>query len=95
VASPELLDLLEIKLREELYPRLLPRSALRTIARGPYVNNRVFFADEDTALAIDVSDRASRVRSSQTERAARWRLHDSVLRVLRQHRRRCHADRDR
>ncbi|MFD0731967.1 Ada metal-binding domain-containing protein [Planotetraspora mira] len=34
-----------------IYGRLDCRSALRAIARGGYVNNRVFFADEETALA--------------------------------------------
>jgi hypothetical protein len=34
-----------------IYGRLNCRSALRAIARGGYVNNRVFFADENTALA--------------------------------------------
>ncbi|WP_329426992.1 ASCH domain-containing protein [Streptosporangium sp. NBC_01495] len=35
----------------KIYGRLDCRSALRAIARGGYVNSRVFFADEETALA--------------------------------------------
>jgi methylphosphotriester-DNA--protein-cysteine methyltransferase len=34
-----------------IYGRLDCPSALRALARGGYVNNRVFFADEATALA--------------------------------------------
>ncbi|GAA3204441.1 Ada metal-binding domain-containing protein [Nonomuraea helvata] len=37
--------------RGRLYGRLDCPSALRTIARGGYVTDRVFFADEDTAIA--------------------------------------------
>ncbi|MFC4906676.1 Ada metal-binding domain-containing protein [Actinomadura gamaensis] len=36
---------------EKIYGRLDCPSALRAIARGGYVANRVFFADEATALA--------------------------------------------
>ena len=35
----------------KIYGRLDCRAALRAIARGGYVKNRVFFADEDTAVA--------------------------------------------
>jgi hypothetical protein len=37
--------------RSRLYGRLDCPAALRAIARGPYVKNRVFFADEQTAVA--------------------------------------------
>jgi methylphosphotriester-DNA--protein-cysteine methyltransferase len=37
--------------RLRLYGRLDCPSALRAIARGGYVGNRVFFADEATAIA--------------------------------------------
>lgn len=37
--------------RSKLYGRLDCRSALRTIATGGYATQRVFFADERTALA--------------------------------------------
>ncbi|MFD8813192.1 Ada metal-binding domain-containing protein [Streptomyces sp. NPDC059627] len=37
--------------RGRLYGRLDCPSALRAIARGHYVGNRVFFADETTAIA--------------------------------------------
>lgn len=37
--------------RGKLYGRLDCPSALRAIARGGYVNHRVFFADEQTAVA--------------------------------------------
>lgn len=37
--------------RGRRYGRLDCPAALRTIARGGYVRNRVFFADEETALA--------------------------------------------
>jgi hypothetical protein len=37
--------------RSRLYGRLDCPSALRAIARGRYVRNRVFFADEATAIA--------------------------------------------
>ncbi|MFF7468275.1 Ada metal-binding domain-containing protein [Streptomyces sp. NPDC008092] len=37
--------------RGRLYGRLDCPSALRAIARGHYVENRVFFADETTAIA--------------------------------------------
>jgi hypothetical protein len=37
--------------RQRLYGRLDCPSALRTIARGHYVKYRVFFPDEDTAIA--------------------------------------------
>lgn len=35
----------------KLYGRLDCRAALQAIARGGYVKNRVFFADEHTAIA--------------------------------------------
>ncbi|MGW0451650.1 Ada metal-binding domain-containing protein [Gordonia sputi] len=37
--------------RSRIYGELDCTCALRTIARGGYVNNRVFFADEATAIA--------------------------------------------
>jgi methylphosphotriester-DNA--protein-cysteine methyltransferase len=37
--------------RQRIYGRLDCPSALRAIARGGYVEHRVFFADEDTAVA--------------------------------------------
>jgi methylphosphotriester-DNA--protein-cysteine methyltransferase len=37
--------------RTKLYGRLDCRTALRAIARGGYVKHRVFFADEQTAIA--------------------------------------------
>ncbi|MET0700606.1 MAG: Ada metal-binding domain-containing protein [Mycobacterium sp.] len=37
--------------RTRIYGRLDCPSAARAIARGGYVSHRVFFADEDTALA--------------------------------------------
>ena len=37
--------------RTRVYGRLDCRAALRAIARGQYVRNRVFFADEQTAVA--------------------------------------------
>ena len=37
--------------RSKIYGRLDCPSALRTIARGGYVQHRVFFADEVTAIA--------------------------------------------
>lgn len=38
--------------RSEIYGRLDCSSALRAIARGGYVQHRVFFADEATALEV-------------------------------------------
>ena len=35
----------------KIYGRLDCPSALRYIAKGPYVQHRVFFADEETAIA--------------------------------------------
>jgi methylphosphotriester-DNA--protein-cysteine methyltransferase len=37
--------------RGKLYGRLDCRAALRAIARGDYVEHRVFFADQQTAIA--------------------------------------------
>jgi len=37
--------------RSKIYGRLDCPAALRSIARGGYVRHRVFFADEETALA--------------------------------------------
>ncbi len=37
--------------KSKIYGRLDCRAALQAIARGGYVNNRVFFADENTARA--------------------------------------------
>ncbi|NHV26918.1 Ada metal-binding domain-containing protein [Burkholderia sp. D-99] len=37
--------------RNRIYGRLDCRSALQAIARGGYVKHRVFFQDEDTAVA--------------------------------------------
>ena len=37
--------------RLKIYGRLNCLAALRAIARGGYVSNRVFFADEQTAIA--------------------------------------------
>jgi methylphosphotriester-DNA--protein-cysteine methyltransferase len=37
--------------RSRIYGRLDCRTALAAIARGGYVDNRVFFADEPTAIA--------------------------------------------
>jgi methylphosphotriester-DNA--protein-cysteine methyltransferase len=37
--------------RTKIYGRLDCRAALRAITRGGYVENRVFFADEATAIA--------------------------------------------
>jgi methylphosphotriester-DNA--protein-cysteine methyltransferase len=37
--------------RTKIYGRLDCRAALQAIARGGYVKNRVFFADEATAIA--------------------------------------------
>jgi methylphosphotriester-DNA--protein-cysteine methyltransferase len=37
--------------RGKIYGRLDCPSALRAIAKGGYVNHRVFFADEETAIA--------------------------------------------
>lgn len=37
--------------RSKIYGRLDCPSAARAIARGDYVRHRVFFADEDTAVA--------------------------------------------
>jgi methylphosphotriester-DNA--protein-cysteine methyltransferase len=37
--------------RSRIYGRLDCRSALQAIARGGYVNHRVFFRDEATAIA--------------------------------------------
>lgn len=37
--------------RRKIYGRLDCRSALRAIGRGGYIQHRVFFADEDTAIA--------------------------------------------
>ena len=39
--------------RNKLYGRLDCRSALRAVAAGGYVANRVFFADEQTAIAAE------------------------------------------
>ena len=36
--------------RERIYGRLDCPAALRALARGGYIANRVFFADEDTAV---------------------------------------------
>jgi methylphosphotriester-DNA--protein-cysteine methyltransferase len=38
--------------RTNVYGRLDCPSALRSIARGHYVRHRVFFADEETAVAV-------------------------------------------
>ncbi len=37
--------------KEKLYGRLDCPSALRALSKGQYAENRVFFADEDTAIA--------------------------------------------
>ena len=37
--------------KQKIYGRLDCPSALRWIAKGHYVKNRVFFADEETAIA--------------------------------------------
>jgi methylphosphotriester-DNA--protein-cysteine methyltransferase len=37
--------------RERIYGRLDCPSSLRAIAKGGYINHRVFFADEETANA--------------------------------------------
>ena len=37
--------------RDRIYGRLDCPTALRAIARGKYVKNRVFFADEEAAIA--------------------------------------------
>ena len=52
-----------------VYGRLDCRSALRAIARGGYVKNRVFFADEETAVAAGFRPCAVCL----PERYARWR----------------------
>lgn len=37
--------------RDKIYGRLTYRAALRSIERGGYVKHRVFFKDEETAVA--------------------------------------------
>ena len=48
-------------LRSRLYGRLDCPAALRAIARGGYVKNRVFFADEKTAVESYVRDHLAKL----------------------------------
>ncbi|WP_433443088.1 Ada metal-binding domain-containing protein [Nonomuraea sp. CA-141351] len=57
--------------RGRLYGRLDCPSALRAIARGGYVTDRVFFADEDTAVAAGYRPCAVCL----PEQYAQWRNH--------------------
>ena len=53
----------------QLYGRLDCPAALRAIARGGYVKNRVFFADEQTAIAAGYRPCAACL----PDRHARWK----------------------
>jgi methylphosphotriester-DNA--protein-cysteine methyltransferase len=55
--------------RSKVYGRLDCPSALRWIARGHYVRHRVFFADEETAIAAGYRPCANCL----PERYAAWR----------------------
>lgn len=58
----------------KIYGRLDCPSALRAIARGGYVKNRVFFADEQTAIAA--GHRPCGVCCAQKYRA--WKARDDT-----------------
>ena len=57
----------------KIYGRLDCRAALRAIARGGYVNDRVFFADEATARAAGFRPCGTCMR----EEYARWKTLNS------------------
>jgi methylphosphotriester-DNA--protein-cysteine methyltransferase len=59
--------------RSRIYGRLDCPSALRAIAAGGYVRDRVFFADEEDAIAAGYRPCAVCLR----ERYARWRAPSS------------------
>jgi methylphosphotriester-DNA--protein-cysteine methyltransferase len=59
--------------RQRIYGRLDCPAALRAIARGGYVRDRVFFADEEDAIAAGYRPCAVCLR----ERYARWRAPSS------------------
>jgi hypothetical protein len=61
----------------KLYGRLDCPSALRAIARGGYVKHRVFFADEETAIAAGYRPCALCL----PERYAEWKAR-RALRIL-------------
>jgi hypothetical protein len=61
--------------KARLYGRLDCAAARRAIARGGYVKDRVFFADEETALAAGFRPCAVCL----PERYARWKRSESVL----------------
>jgi len=52
--------------KSKIYGRLDCRVALRWIARGHYVKHRVFFADEDTAIAAGYRPCANCMRENYT-----------------------------
>jgi hypothetical protein len=55
--------------RGKIYGRLDCPSALRAIAKGGYVNHRVFFANEETAIAAGYRPCGNCMR----EEYARWK----------------------
>lgn len=59
-----------------IYGRLECPAALRAIARGRYVENRVFFADEQTAIAAGYRP----CSACLTEKYARFRAQGSQMR---------------
>lgn len=63
--------------RSRIYGRLDCRAAARAIARGGYVSQRVFFADEDTAVAagyrpcaVCLPEAYARWRAATTDRSS-------------------------
>jgi hypothetical protein len=77
--------------RNRLYGRLDCRAALRAIARGGYVNNRVFFADEATAVrasyrpcavCLPAEYAAWKARASTLEEGRMGEISDQVTKLL-------------
>jgi methylphosphotriester-DNA--protein-cysteine methyltransferase len=62
--------------RDRLYGRLDCPTALRAIARGRYVDNRVFFADEATAIQAGYRPCAVCLPAQYAAWRARAGLHD-------------------
>jgi hypothetical protein len=67
--------------RGRLYGRLDCPAALRALARGGYVNHRVFFADEATAVAAGYRPCGNCLRARYREWKAALSAPESVSRV--------------
>ncbi|WP_423798220.1 Ada metal-binding domain-containing protein [Neobacillus sp. SAB-20_R2A] len=60
--------------KTKVYGRMDCPAALRAIAKGGYVQNRVFFADEETAIAAGFRSCASCLREKYTAWKERQKL---------------------